>query len=291
MNISIITASFPIDEETYNEVKALTEEASVLDGSPYLNMLNLFASRNPKSRGFFILAYDDTTNKLVGVIGAIDQIGLNTYEWSMLVDPMYRKIGIDEALLQVLSEGLIQREAEGELAIIIETDRYGRKLLEKHGYSYSFSEATFESKAEGSQPASEDLFIRQYNECDQESVIEILSEAFGDLREESVELIDFNTTTEGIILWVAEQNGQIVGTITSTKEGEVQWITALAVQPTVQGQGIGTALLKWVKDFAFRNGDKKVMLDVESENERALGVYEKAGFSKAVQFDYFIYTG
>lgn len=290
MNISIITASFPIDEETYQEVHTLCENAMNVDGCLYTSSLNLNASRDARNKGFLILAYDDKENKLAGVVSAMDQMGLNTYEWSILIDPMYRKIGIDEALLQVLSQAFQQRQAEGELAVVIETDRYGRKLLERYGYTYSFSEATFEAKAKA-MPSVENLYIRPYMEIDQEPLIDILSVAFGDIREESMELIVYNTTVPGRKMWVAELDGEIVGTVSSAKEGDTQWVTALAVHPNKQGKGIGTALIKWVQDFAFRNGDKKIMLDVEIENERALAVYEKAGLLKSMQIDYFVYGG
>ncbi|RKJ65064.1 GNAT family N-acetyltransferase, partial [Butyricicoccus sp. 1XD8-22] len=35
---------------------------------------------------------------------------------------------------------------------------------------------------------------------------------------------------------------------------------------------------------------KIVMLDVEVENERALSLYEKAGFMKSMQVDFFVYS-
>lgn len=291
MNFSIITASFPIDIETYNEIKLLCETAFKTDKYSYSSVLNLLESRQYNVKGFFVLAYDDEQDQLVGVASSIDQMGLNTYEWSILIAPMYRGIGLDEAILKVLGDGLHQRGAEGELALVIENDTERRKFVEKYGYSYSFSEATFEAKPEGME-LSNSISIRPYIEStDKEALITIFSNAFGDLREESIELITYNTVTAGRILWVAVVEDEIVGTVTSSKEGEVQWVTALAVHPEKQGLGIGTALLNWVKNFAMRNGEKLVMLEVEIENDRALALYEKAGFLKSMQVDYFIYTG
>ncbi len=291
MNFSIMTASFPIDGETYKEIKMLCNDAFVADQYNYCTVLNLSESMSTNVRGFFVLAYDEQQGQLVGVASAMDQIGLNTYEWSILVSPMYRKIGIDEALLKVLEDGLHQRGAEGELALVIENDKPRRKFVEKYGYSYSFSEATFEAKPEIMKP-NDNIYIRPYIEAsDKEQLIEILIETFGDLREEALELISYNTSTDNRILWIAMVNDEVAGTVTSSKEGEVQWITALAVHPSKQGLGVGTALLNWVKDFAFRNGEKMVMLDVEIENERALAVYENAGFIKSMQVDYFVYSG
>ncbi|MCP1143418.1 GNAT family N-acetyltransferase [Lysinibacillus endophyticus] len=291
MNFSIITASFPIDSETYKEIKALCDDACKIDQYNYSVLLNLPISQNTNVRGFFVLAYDDDKDELVGVSSAVDQMGLNTYEWSILVAPMYREIGIDEALLKVLGDGLHQRGAEGELSLVIQNDKYRRKFVEKYGYTYSFSEATFEAKPQIFDE-NDRIYIRPYFEAtDKERLIEIYGEAFGDLMEESLELISYNTTTEGRILWIALLDDKIAGTVTSVKEGDVQWITALAVHPDFQGQGVATALLNWVKDFALRNGENLIMLEVEIENERALAVYERAGFIKSMQVDYFVYNG
>ncbi|MFY3792474.1 GNAT family N-acetyltransferase [Ureibacillus sp. MALMAid1270] len=289
MKFSIIKASFPIDIETYEEVKTLCDEAGLVDRVSYYSLMNLRESKELYSKGFFVLAYDNDLNQLVGVASAIDTMGLQTYEWSMVVAPMYRKIGIGTALFKVLHEGLHERGAEGELALVHENNSFGRKFLKRFGFLYSFSEATFEAKAENA-TIPDHLNIRQYSELDNNALVHIFSEAFGDLREESLDLIEHNTTTEGSILWVAEMDGEVVGTLTTTKDGDVQWITAFAVHPEMQGQGIGTALLNWAKDFAYRQGEHFIMLDVEVENERALSVYEKAGFLKSTQVDYFVYS-
>lgn len=290
MNFSVMTVSFPIDEDTYNEIKALCEESRIADGLYYNTVLNLPVARDYTASGFFVLVYDDEAERLVGVASAIDLMGLNTYEWSILVAPMYRQIGLGDALLNVLREGLEERGAEGELALAVQGETFGRAYLERRGYSYSFSEATLEAKAEEIS-MREDVIIRPFQATDTESLVAIFSEAFGDLREESLDLIEFNSTTEDLQLWVAEMNGEVVGTVTSRKEGDRQWITALAVHPSMEGKGIGTALLNWVKHIALQGGEKLIMLEVEIENDRALSVYKKAGFLKSLQIDYFAYSG
>ena len=290
MNFSAITVSFPVDEETYAELTTLCKEATQTDGACYHTVLNLPIAKSYESKGFYVLVYNDDEDKLVGAASAVDLMGLDTYEWSMLVAPMYRQLGIGDALLNVLREGMATRGADGELAIMVESSNYGREFLQSRGYVYSFSEATFEAKAEVAALRA-DLVIRQFQSKDTEALVDIFSGAFGDMREESLELIHFNTTTAGLILWVAEQAGEVVGTVTTRKEGEVQWITAFAVAPNMQGQGIGTSLLNWVKDIALRGGEKTILLDVEVENDQALAVYEKAGFMKSSQVDYFVYIG
>ncbi|WP_313469210.1 GNAT family N-acetyltransferase [Lysinibacillus sp.] len=286
MNISVMRVSFPLDGETLKEVKLLCEEATVHDYRVYETIMNVPMASSFESKGFMVLAYEDDKDLLVGAASAIDLIGLHTYEWSLVVTPAYRQKGIGTALVESIQVGLEERGAEGQLAVVIDGSPFGHTFIEQKGFAYSFSEATLETKAE---PVAlqNDINIQPYD-GEEAELISIYGEAFGDLPEESKELIAFNTTTNGRKLWVAYRDGDMVGTVTTAKENEIQWVTALAVHPNYEGQGIGTALLSFSKDYASKVGAKFVMLDVEIDNKKALSVYEKAGFMKAQQIDYYV---
>lgn len=286
MNISVMTVSFPLDGETLKEVKLLCEEATVQDYRVYETIMNVPMASSFENKGFMVLAYEDDKDLLVGAASAIDLMGLHTYEWSLVVTPAYRQKGIGTALVEGIQVGLKERGAEGQLAVVIDGSPYGHTFIENKGFTYSFSETTLETKAE---PVTlrGDINIQAYN-GEQAELITIYCEAFGDLPEESEELIAFNTSTNGRELWIAYRDGAVVGTVTTAKENEIQWVTALAVHPNCEGQGIGTALLSFSKDYASKVGAAFVMLDVEVDNKKALSVYEKAGFMKAQQIDYYV---
>ncbi|MEK5230549.1 GNAT family N-acetyltransferase [Lysinibacillus sp. FSL K6-0232] len=286
MNISVMTVSFPLDGETLKELKLLCEEATIHDYRVYETIMNIPMAGSFESKGFMVLAYEDEKDVLVGAASAIDLMGLHTYEWSLVVTPAYRQMGIGTVLVEGIQVGLEARGAEGQLAVVIDGSPYGQIFIENKGYTYSFSEATLETKAE---PVAlqQDIYIQPYRD-EQVALIAIYSAAFGDLPEESEELIAFNTSTNGRELWVAYRAGEVVGTVTTAQENEIQWVTALAVHPQYEGQGIGTALLAFSKDYASKVGAKFVMLDVEIDNKKALSVYEKAGFMKAQQIDYYV---
>ncbi|MED4700318.1 GNAT family N-acetyltransferase [Lysinibacillus capsici] len=286
MNISVMTVSFPLDGETLKEVKLLCEEATVQDYRVYETIMNVPMASSFENKGFMVLAYEDDKDLLVGAASAIDLMGLHTYEWSLVVTPAYRQKGIGTALVEGIQVGLKERGAEGQLAVVIDGSPYGHTFIENKGFTYSFSETTLETKAE---PVTlrGDINIQAYN-GEQAELITIYCKAFGDLPEESKELIAFNTSTNGRELWIAYRDGAVVGTVTTAKENEIQWVTALAVHPNCEGQGIGTALLSFSKDYASKVGAAFVMLDVEVDNKKALSVYEKAGFMKAQQIDYYV---
>ncbi|MBK3495498.1 GNAT family N-acetyltransferase [Viridibacillus sp. YIM B01967] len=284
MNIFLMKATYPIDSETYQEVLQLLQNAEQQDGQNYKIVMHESEWRNPQAHGFLALAYDDDKDELIGVASAIDVMGLNTFEWSTVVAPMYRRMGIGEHLVQGITSGFEERGAAGELALTLNGEE-GRNFIEKQGYEYSFSEATLRVDAEVT-AVNNDLTIRLYND-ERDALVTIFESAFNDMPEETDDLIAFNTSKAGRVLWVAEKDGVIVGTVTSVLEGDVQWVTALAVHPGFQRQGIGTALLAWLKAHAVKEGQSTVMLDVEIENEQALSVYERAGFSKIQQVDFF----
>lgn len=287
MNFSTMTVSFPIDEETYLEVYELCNAAEQADLVSYTPVMNLLMARDPKAKGFFVLMYNDDKNELVGVASAVDMIGLHTYEWSLLIDPMYRQIGLGEALYNVLKKALEMRGSVGDLGVMMAGGNYGAQFLRKMNYAYSFSEAMLEAPA----AISEEAFpfeMREYREEDAEALCEIFASGFGDTVEESMQLIMYNHSTPGIFLWVAERDGHIIGTVSTRQEGDGHWVTALAVHPIAQGQGIGSEIIRWVKNYVAKCGEKTVMLDVEIDNEKAIAIYEKNGFMVSSEIHYFV---
>lgn len=284
MNISFITASFPLDEQTYQEVLTLVKQTGIEDGVHYEEALKTSLMPQYDSKGFVILAYDDDKDLLIGVTSAMDIIGLNTYEWSSVVAPMYRNLRIGSTMIEALQEALEDRGCEGELALAVRTDGKEKRFLTRLGYYYNFSEAYLSAPAETSTPLYE---IKPYlNE--RTAICELYEEAFGDLYEESVELIDYTTTTAGHMLFVAYDGEQVVGTVTTTRDGSIQWLSALAVKKSERHKGIGTALISWVKHYALQENCTNVLLMVEMDNEAALRIYEKNRFTITQQTDYYI---
>lgn len=287
MNFSAITVSYPIDEETFNEISQLCENGERADNVTYRTVMNLGLAKTFEAKGFFVLIYDDVQNVLAGAASAVDIIGLNTYEWSILVDPMYRKIGLGEALYNVLRDALEVRGSEGDLALAVEGANYAEPFLLSKDYRYSFSESTLEAKATVSKTPIT-INVRPYHSQDEEVLCEIFNGAFGDTKEESLDLISFNNTTEGLHLWIAELDNKVVATVSTRKEGNCHWITAFAVHPQHQNKGIGSQLLNWVKEYVLRSGEITVMLDVELENKKALSIYEKNGFLISSKINYYV---
>lgn len=84
-------------------------------------------------------------------------------------------------------------------------------------------------------------------------------------------------------LWVAERNGQIVGSIfvlpSDGRPGTAQ-LRMLYVEPEARGLGLGRMLVEQVVSFSRENGYQRVRLWTQSVLESARKIYAAAGFEK-----------
>lgn len=82
-------------------------------------------------------------------------------------------------------------------------------------------------------------------------------------------------------LWVAEQNGAIVGSIfvmpSHGLEGSAQ-LRMLYVEPSARGQGVGTALVSQAVTFARASGYQRMRLWTHTIQDSARKIYAAAGF-------------
>ena len=96
-------------------------------------------------------------------------------------------------------------------------------------------------------------------------------------------------------LLVADDGGRVRGTVTYVRDGgplgeiaspsEAEF-RMLAVDPSAQGRGVGTALLRWVLDESRRHGKAAVVCSSQPRMRAAHRVYERLGFQRAPERDW-----
>ena len=133
-----------------------------------------------------------------------------------------------------------------------------------------------------------DLVIRRANAADGQTMIKCLRIAFEPFREfYSREGFDDTCLTpetigqrlESMAVYVAEQDGEIVGTIAFTEtEPHHGHLRGMAVLPNTQGSGIARELLELAENELGKIGCLRITLDTTAPLQRAIRFYERNGY-------------
>ncbi|WP_432662976.1 GNAT family N-acetyltransferase [Wukongibacter baidiensis] len=103
---------------------------------------------------------------------------------------------------------------------------------------------------------------------------------------ESSEWIKEWNETENACVIVAEIQDKIVGICCislygfESEKGPVLWLRELAVDPEYHSKGIGYSLAGYAIDWGKENGANRSFLACDSENYRAIRLYEKIGYTR-----------
>lgn len=86
-------------------------------------------------------------------------------------------------------------------------------------------------------------------------------------------------TEESMLHVVRSSEGGLAGFAVTGAAQTIAYLQRLAVDPRWQGQGIGRSLVRASARWAKRTGSRALMLNTQTENVGAIGLYEAEGFS------------
>jgi GNAT superfamily N-acetyltransferase len=85
------------------------------------------------------------------------------------------------------------------------------------------------------------------------------------------------------VVFVAEEAGQLVGSVFCEQKGDALYVGKLAVRPDRQGRGIGRALLQAAGDEARRRGLAALELQTRIELTENHAAFARLGFTKVAE--------
>jgi ribosomal protein S18 acetylase RimI-like enzyme len=80
------------------------------------------------------------------------------------------------------------------------------------------------------------------------------------------------------LFFVAEDGGEVVGTVLAGYDGHRGWLYAVAVSPPHRRRGVGTALVCHAEAALAERGCPKVNLQVRASNAAVVAFYERLGY-------------
>jgi ribosomal protein S18 acetylase RimI-like enzyme len=220
-------------------------------------------------------------DRLVGFAG-LYAFGSPTVEVAGMVDPDFRRHGIGGTLLDEAVVCCRERGLARLLLVVPRASDGGRGLALSRGGVLEHSEhamALTGTVLDG--PFDDAVTLRPASRADTEDVIRILVAAFG----HHTEPIELDAPGEPTL--VAERDGVVVATLRVHKSAEQWGVYGFAVEPSLQGRGIGRDLLRRVCREANDSGIGRVHLEVSVDNDRALGLYTSLGFTHETTEDYY----
>lgn len=131
------------------------------------------------------------------------------------------------------------------------------------------------------------LNLRLGTADDSEMISALIHEAFAPFEKEyTAGAFEYTTPTAEAIrprfdegpIWIAEMNGEPLGTVSGLPEGERFYIRSMAIKPSAQRGGIGQRLLDALETYARAEGFEKLYLYTTFVLPGAKRLYEKNGF-------------
>ncbi|GAA1735975.1 hypothetical protein GCM10009710_15500 [Aeromicrobium alkaliterrae] len=199
----------------------------------------------------------------------------------LVVDPRFRRGGLGHRVAaSVVKDGDSRFWAHGDLPP-------AQKLARRLGLRAERTLLVL--RREGAPPVDlrvpEGVTIRTFTEADAEAVVAVNARAFASHPEQgAMDLADFRRRAaspwfDPAGLFVAERDGEVVGFHWTKVEDGIGEVYVVGVDPAAHGGGLGTALT--ARGLAHLDQQVSVVdLYVEADNEAALVVYRRLGFTE-----------
>jgi len=123
--------------------------------------------------------------------------------------------------------------------------------------------------------------VRPLRADDRAGVIALWKAAFPDEppRNEPGLMFDRKLAQDDGLVFVADDDGEVVGAVVVGYDGVRGWIYHLASDPARRGEGIGTALVRAAEAELAARGCPKVNLQVRTTNAGVIAFYEALGYA------------
>lgn len=234
--------------------------------------------------------WDEQT--LIGYIG-INDFGGRVIEVNGMVHPEYRRKGIFKKLFSLVVDEWSKRDIDTMLLLTDKRSIEGKEFINSRNAIYDHCEYEMvlcNSKYESLKNTMMEMYLRDANSEDVLEIARQNSIYFGEELKDQT-LIDVEEEkNRGFYIYMAELNGVIIGKVhLHIMEGK-GGIFGLGILPVYRGKGYGRELLLCSVEKLMELGTNHIFLQVDAENDTALGLYTSCGFDEIYSMEYYKLT-
>jgi ribosomal protein S18 acetylase RimI-like enzyme len=246
--------------------------------------MEMLRERSGDERNDFLYYVD---GQLVGYLEA-DSYGRKEKELVGMVHPDYRRGGIFTALFATAKEEFRRRGVKKLILICEHQSASGQAFLATTGSELAYAEhemwlGSFHERGR----RTPGLVMRRADARDIDTIVSFLAADSGNVEEVQAWVTELMGKPDAFWFFLATLNGKPLGTVRLDFMEDVTGIYAFEVRMGYRGLGYGREMLEQLIHIAREASNKPIMLDVETTNTNAIGLYLSAGFEIKTTYDYY----
>lgn len=217
----------------------------------------------------------------------IDSWGKVEKEITGVVKPEFRRRGIFRQLFEAARVDCKERGVK-DMILVCEQNSYAahafaRAVKAHHDFSeHEMILGTFVER----QVSDPRFHMRSATPEDQPALISIMATDMGN-EEEARQLVEELYKEPEQHFYLAALDEKPLGCLRLDKQGEAVGIYSFIVRPEHRKHGYGRMMLEHIIRRIYDEGPRTIMLEVETTNRNAIGLYESCGFFTRTTYDYF----
>jgi len=221
---------------------------------------------------FFLYRRD---GRLVGYL-ELTHYGPEEVEATGMVHPDERRRGVFTALFRLAVEEATRRGFGRMLLTVERRSESGQAFARKFSDGLAFTEHLLSLERERFAPVSGAVVLSELPAGRAAEAEEVEKRCFG-------EVIDKPLARR----FVGRLDGRAVGKIDIDVADDEACLSGFAVLPEERGKGYGRQMLGAAVALLLEEGAERIVIEVETQNQRALDLYLSTGFRVETSFDYF----
>ena len=274
-----------ITESDAAAIRALEALCNETDGIRVKLNWEMMNHRDPKQASDFCCYRD---GQLIGY-APLDGFG-DEYEITGLVHPDCRRQGVFRTLYETAREEARRQNARQLLLVNYRASETGSSVVSALRLTYKSSEYRMEADADAlpTLPPVQ-LHLQDVGPGEVVELSRLIGLTFGASEWNSPESLLAARNRENSRYFLAQREGIAIGHAGVLVEGAGRvYIRAVGIAPEFRHRGYGRQLLSAVVQKMLAEGHTRFELDVATENQQALSLYQSCGFHETNVYDYYL---